>query len=140
MREAFDKAYRWCMKYAIFFRTLSEDDDLQEFFRKFNVYKAPQGHPAIYKILDECKSEAYYDDVVITHYSRVIEDCKLDINNVTRPTDNWVQTLDAEQILACIAWHFRRDHFNEGSWISVSVAEGFMRVLVDGFIDKYKEL
>lgn len=139
MRETFEKAFQWCVKYAVFFRTLSEDDELQEFFKKYNVYQPPQGHPAIYKILDECQSEAYDDDVVITNYNQIIEDCKLDTNDVTRPTDKWVKTLNAEQILACIAWHFRRDHYKEGSWISDSVAEGYMRVLVDGFIEKIIE-
>ena len=42
------------------------------------------------------------------------------------PTDEKLERLDASHILGCIAWHFRRDHFIEGSLISDSIAGGHM--------------
>ena len=39
-----------------------------------------------------------------------------DINqDLAQPTKEWLDTLTEKQILAVIAWHFRRDHFSEGS-------------------------
>ena len=58
-----------------------------------------------------------------------------DINqDLAQPTKEWLDTLTEKQILAVIAWHFRRDHFSEGSWIADSVADGHMAVLVDALL------
>jgi hypothetical protein len=47
-----------------------------------------------------------------------------------------INTRTEKQILAVIAWHFRRDHFSEGSWIADSVADGHMAVLVDALLGR----
>ncbi len=129
-------AIAWCQKYEMLFRTIYEDDELREFFQKFNVYQPPQGHHGIYDILDECMHNAYEADVVVTDYGQIIADDKLSDKNVAKPSRNWVRTLSEEQIFACIAWHFRRDHFSEGSWIADSVANGHMLILVQGLLSK----
>ena len=65
-----------------------------------------------------------------------IEDGKLSDRDLAQPSKEWLDTLTEKQILAVIAWHFRRDHFSEGSWISDSVADGYMAVLVDMLLDR----
>lgn len=47
-----------------------------------------------------------------------------------------MDTLTEKQILAVIVWHFRRDHFSEGSWIADSGADGHMAVLVDALLGR----
>ena len=49
-----------------------------------------------------------------------------------------INSLLPEQILACVAWHFRRDHFSEGSLISESIAEGHMLSLLSTYLEKAK--
>ena len=131
-----DSVIRWCWKYSILFRMIYEDEELSRFFRKYSVYKPVEGHQGITRILNECFHEAYDSDVVITDYGQVIEDGKLSDRDLSDPTKEWLGTLTDQQILAAIAWHFRRDHFSEGSWIADSVVDGHMMVLVDGLIDR----
>ena len=60
-----------------------------------------------------------------------------DINqDLAQPTKEWLDTLTEKQILAVIVWHFRRDHFSEGSWIADSGADGHMAVLVDALLGR----
>ena len=131
-----DSVIQWCRKYSVLFHVIAEDEEVQDFFRGFNVYNPPQGHQGLYKILDECFHEAYHSNVVITDYGQVIEDGKISDRSLVSPTKEWIASLTDKQILAAIAWHFRRDHFSEGSWISDSVADGHMAVLVDGLLER----
>lgn len=129
-----DKAYRWCQKYEVLFRVLYEDEELRKNLRSYSVYQQTQEHMGLHLILHECFREAYDDGVVITNYGQIIEKGRISDNELVHPTKEWVDTLSKEQILACIAWHFRRDHFNEGSWTRDSVAEGHMFVLGQGYL------
>ena len=134
--EVLQRAFRWCQKYEVLFRVLYEDEELRAHLQEYNVYQPPQGHRGIYKILHDCMEQAYDSGIVIANYRQVIEEGNLSEKYLARPTAEWVEGLSAEQNLACIAWHFRRDHFSEGSWINDSVANGYMMILVDGFTKK----
>ena len=131
-----ESVLKWCRKYSVLFHVISEDKEVKDFFREYNVYEPPQGHYGIYKILQECFQEAYDSNVVITDYRQVIEAGKISDRDLARPTEEWVSTLTEKQILAVIAWHFRRDHFVEGSLISDSMAGGHMAVLVDELLGR----
>ena len=74
--------------------------------------------------------------MVITDYGQIVEDGKLPDRDLAQPTKEWLDTLTAKQILAVIAWHFRKDHFSEGSWIADSVAGGHMAALVNALLDR----
>lgn len=79
---------------------------------------------------------SYDSEVVIKDYGQVIEDGKMSERDLVSPTKEWIESLTEIQILAVIAWHFRRDHFSEGSWIADTVANGHMVVLVDGLLSR----
>lgn len=55
---------------------------------------------------------------------------KLDEGHILRANAAWVAELSYECALACIAYHFRRDHFCEGSLINDSIASGAMLSLL----------
>ena len=57
-------------------------------------------------------------------------------NKVAEPTEEELKALFAEQILGCIAWHFRRDHFSNGSLIDSSIAEGHMLRMLKVYVEK----
>lgn len=80
--------------------------------------------------------EAYDSNVVITDYGNVVEDGKFSDRDLSCPSREWLYTLIEKQILAVIAWHFRSEHFCEGSRIGESVADGHMAVLVDTLLEK----
>lgn len=51
---------------------------------------------------------------------------KLDERLIIKAEYEWLSELSYEGILSCIAYHFRRDHFIEGSLINDSIASGAM--------------
>ena len=57
-------------------------------------------------------------------------------NKVAEPTEEELNALTAEQILGCIAWHFRRDYFSNGSLIDSSIAEGHMLWMLKAYVEK----
>lgn len=126
----------WCEKYLVLFRTIFEDVDLRDDISSYNVYQPSKNHSGLYMILHECMDEAYKSGVVNSDYGNIIQQSGIEERYLQRPTKEWVETLTKEQVIACIAWHFRRDHFSEGSWISDSVANGHMLILVRGLISK----
>lgn len=131
------RPYLWCQKYEMLFKLLYKDEELRKSIQKYNVYQPPKDHPEIYRMLYECMDDAYRYDVVVTNYGQIIEKKKISDKDVANPTYEWVETLSVEEILACIAWHFRRDHFSEGSWISDSVANGHMMIFVQGLLTNW---
>lgn len=131
-----DSVIKWCEKYTVLFHSINEDGELRYFFKGYNVYQLPQGHHGLYHILNVCMQEAYDSNVVITDYGNVVEDRKFSDRDLSCPSREWLYTLTEKQFLAVIAWHFRREHFCEGSWIGESVADVHMAVLVDTLLEK----
>ncbi len=131
-----EKAYQWCSKYEMLFRVISVEEELRNSLNHYSVYSAPEGHLGMYPILHECMEEAYSYGVVVTNYGQIIEETGISDRDLQSPTEEWADSLTADQLLAAIAWHFRRDHFSEGSWIGDSVANGHMLVMVQSYLKK----
>lgn len=79
--------------------------------------------------------EAYRKDIVVSNYSDLVEAAGMN-DKVTEPTEEDLKALSSEELLGCIAWHFRRDHFDNGSLISRSIAEGHMLRMMKIYADK----
>ena len=79
--------------------------------------------------------EAYQKDIVVCNYSDLVEAAGMS-DKVAAPTVEDLRTLSSDQLLACIAWHFRRDHFDNGSLICNSIAEGHMLRMLKAYFDK----
>lgn len=131
INELPDTVINWCKKYSILFHVIYEDKELRDCFRQFSAYSRMTEHEGIQKILHECIDDAYESGVVNVDYGLIIKEASISEENLSNPAGGWVSSLSKEQIWAVIAWHFRRDHFLEGSLISDSIANGHMMVLVD---------
>ena len=84
--------------------------------------------------------EAYQKGIVVQNYMEVVEEAGMK-NKVAEPTEEDLKALSADQILGCIAWHFRRDYFSNGALISSSIAEGHMLRMMKAYagkIDSYR--
>ena len=135
-KESENTPLDWCKKNLDLLRTIFEDEQLRSEFRKYNVYSSFEGNCDVLKKFRECFHEAYDSGVVVKDYNEMIEEAGLSDEDIAAPTKEWISTLSDKQILAAIAWHFRKDHFCEGSLISKSVADGHLLLLVEGYIDK----
>ena len=124
------KIISWCQRYEVLLRVVYEDDELRSFFQEYNAYQPMTRHIGVKKLLSKCMSDAYEAGVVINDYAKVIEEVNMSIDNIKTPSDEWVSTLSDKEILACIAWHFRRDRFAEGSYISEAVGKGYLLMFI----------
>ena len=115
----------FCRKYYMLLRTICEDEELRKWCTEYSAYTPITEHKGLEHILYAYFMQDAYDmDVVIHNYTDIIEEGNLDDDLVSDPTPDFIRQLNEEQILACIAWHFRRDHFSEGALIANSIGEG----------------
>ena len=73
--------------------------------------------------------------MVIGNYREIIDKAELE-EKVESLSAEDMSDLTEEQLVGCIAWHFRRDHFIEGSLVSKSIADGHLLQLLKAFRDK----
>lgn len=131
------KCQLFCDKYFVLLKLLHEDETIRDWCKSFDVYAGQNEHGILGNVIyGDFMHQAYDDGIVINDYSEVIESGELEPDLVSKPTAEWVNTLSKRQIIACIAKHFRADHFSEGSLLNYSVAEGHLLVLMKGYLDK----
>ena len=130
------KRIGFCGKYIPVLQMIEDDPDLKTACGSHSAYRADDRHASLIQYLYTCfMKEAYQADVVITNYMEVVEDAGM-IGRVASPTEESLAALAPEQILGCIAWHFRRDHFNNGSLMANSIAEGHMLRMLKAYVEK----
>lgn len=105
---------------------IEASSEKQEWCRVYSVYSPNHGQEDLFRDLRSFEHGAYENGLVITNYQEVLEKWVLDERNVAGADPVWLEAQPYLCVLASIAWHFRRDHFNEGSLISESVADGAM--------------
>ena len=126
----------YCLKYIPILEMIDADPSLKEACAKHSAYTKDEKHASLINYLyDYFMKEAYQKGIVVTNYSDLVEEAGMQ-NKVAEPTEKELKTLSADQILGCIAWHFRRDYFSNGSLISSSIAEGDMLRLLKAYVGK----
>ena len=94
--------------------------------RRYSVYSRSPGQETLSRDLHDFVDRTYQAGLVIQNYHEVIQKWGLEERNISIADPGWLETQPYLCVLACIAWHFRRDHFCEGSLISQSIAEGVL--------------
>lgn len=97
-----------------------------EWCKQYSVYSLNLGQEALDHSFHAFVEQAYTNGLVITNYHQVIRQYDLDEASIIDADPFWLKGLTYLPTLACIAYHFRRDHFCEGSLISESIASGAM--------------
>lgn len=92
----------------------------------YSVYSSNPGQEDLFRDLRAFMSKAYANGLVISNYHEVLQKWQLEERSIMDTDPAWLETQPYLCVLACIAWHFRRDHFCEGSLISKSIAKGAM--------------
>ena len=126
----------YCLKYIPILEMIDADPSLKEACAKHSAYAKDEKHASLINYLyNYFMKEAYKKGIVVTNYSDLVEEAGMK-DKVAEPTEEELKTLSAEQILGCIAWHFRRDYFSNGSLISSSIAEGHMLRMLKAYVEK----
>ena len=126
----------FCLKYTPMLEMIETDAILKEACAKHSAYAKDEKHASLINYLyNYFMKEAYKKGIVVTNYSDLVEEAGMK-DKVAEPTEEELKALTAEQILGCIAWHFRRDYFSNGSLISSSIAEGHMLRMLKAYVEK----
>ena len=126
----------FCLKYIPILEMIDTDSSLKEACAKHSAYAKDEKHASLINYLyNYFMKEAYKKGIVVTNYSDLVEEAGMK-DKVAEPTEEELKALTAEQILGCIAWHFRRDYFSNGSLISSSIAEGHMLRMLKAYVEK----
>ena len=94
--------------------------------RRYSVYGRNPGQEALERELCAWLDQVYETGMVIANDREVLDRWGLEEGQVAQADGQWLERQPYLCVLASIAWHFRRDHFCEGSLISESVAGGAM--------------
>ena len=133
------KQVSFCLKYIPILRMIENDTELKKACSDYSAYSRDKEHESLIRYLESSfLQEAYDSDIVIHNYSKVVESTGLKEDEVSFLSEESLVSLSSEQVLGCIAWHFRRDHFIEGSLISDSIASGCMLKMLEAYVDKQK--
>ena len=126
----------FCLKYIPILEMIDTDPSLKEACAKHSAYAKDEKHASLINCLYQYfMKEAYKKGIVVTNYNELVEEAGMQ-DKVAEPTEEELKTLSADQILGCIAWHFRRDYFSNGSLIDSSIAEGHMLRMLKAYVEK----
>ena len=126
----------FCLKYIPILEMIDTDSSLKEACAKHSAYAKDEKHASLINYLyDYFMKEAYKKGIVVTNYMELVEEAGMK-NKVAEPTEEELKALSADQLLGCIAWHFRRDYFSNGSLIDSSIAEGHMLRMLKAYVEK----
>ena len=126
----------YCLKYIPILEMIDTDPSLKEACAKHSAYAKDEKHASLINYLYQYfMKEAYKKGIVVTNYNELVEEAGMK-DKVAEPTEEELKTLSADQILGCIAWHFRRDYFSNGSLIDSSIAEGHMLRMLKAYVEK----
>ncbi len=92
--------------------------------QQHSVYAPNAGQESLKQELYTLIDQNYKYSLVISNYREVIEYWNLNEQEIAAADPAWLERQPYLCILASIAWHFRRDHFCEGSLIYDSIANG----------------
>ena len=123
----------YCKKYIPFLEMIENDPELKEFCSNYSAFTEPEKHKSVATyIYSHLMRDAYSYDIVVPDYMDILSGVFTD-EQVAKPTPDVIRKLTPQQIIACTAWHLRRDHFSEGALVHDSIAEGYLLMLLKAY-------
>ena len=131
-----NKVITYINKWLPLLERIDSDVEFKERCKTFDAYLTSEDNDNLLKDLDfySFNDEAYESGIVISAYNNYTD--KLGEDNVHEPSDEFISKLSLVEIVACIAWHFRADHWDNGSLIHESFASGALLKLFKAFRNK----
>ena len=119
--EKYQKEKDFVRKYLPLLIRIDEDESLKDRCRKYNAYISSKEADELLEELDfyNFLKEAYESNIVFNGYNEFEEDPL-----IFDPTDEFISKLDEHQIICCISYLFREDHWSNGSLIQERFTNG----------------
>ena len=134
-RAALERRRAFCVKYLPALERIDRDEALKQACRDYWSFNGGSRSDVERFIYEDFMPAAYDAGMVIGNYRDLVEENGIEAW-VGRPSRERLMAQDADHVLACIAYHFRADHFSNGSLISDSVAGGSMLLMLRAYLDK----
>ena len=129
----YKKEKDYCKKWISLLEKIENDSALKERCKAYSAYVPTDDEKLAADIeFGKFLEEGYESGIVISDYRSVIEDEEA----VFKASEEFINSLSEKGIIACIAWHFRRDHFCEGSLINESFTDGSLLKLFKALLNK----
>lgn len=101
--------------------SIENDPAKKDWCRQYSVYFSDALHHPLSAEIDVLLQKSYRSGILISNYREAADLYGLDDRQLEFPNADDMSYL---AVLACITWHFRRDHFCEGALFSESIASG----------------
>ena len=121
-------------------RGIAESDEKVVWCKDFSGYSKNNDVYGIEKWAGKFMDETCRNGLVIDDYQKVIDVLGLDEEKITNAEKDWVGQLSIEGAAACLTYHFRKDHFCEGSLIQNGIANGCVLRLMERMYDLFSEI
>ena len=112
-------------------REIEASEEKRSWCKAYSVYAPQTDKQGLIRTFRQFMNDTYKNGVVIGNYREMMNRLNLDDQQVVKAESAWVDTLSLYGAVACLAYHFRRDHFCEGSLINDSVANGCVLRLME---------
>ena len=108
---------------------LTEIEDSPEkkvWCKNFSVYALDMQRNELCRRIYDFMDLSYENGVVVSNYNEILSRERISESMLREVDSAWLNEQSYDCVLACVTWHFRRDHFCEGSLINKSIADGTM--------------
>lgn len=103
--------------------SIENDPAKKVWCRQYSVYSSDALHHPLSAEINLLLQKSYHSGILISNYREAAQLCGLDDSQMEHPV---AEELSYLAVLACITWHFRRDHFAEGALVRESIANGML--------------
>jgi hypothetical protein len=123
----YDRIHVFCAKFMTLLEMFTRDEGLQAWAAGYQKNRPGDEHAGLGSfIYDEFVPGARKAGLTPADYYEIIDNSALDVRMISNPDVAWIQGLTREEILACVAWHFRADYFAEGALVRHSIGDGVL--------------
>ena len=92
--------------------------------KNFSVYALNLQRDELCRRIYDFMDLSYENGIVLANYHEIISRERISESMLREVDSAWLNEQPCDCVLACITWHFRRDHFCEGSLINESIVDG----------------
>lgn len=112
-------------------REIETSEEKRDWCKEYSAYAPQADKHGLMRDIERFIEETYKNGVVIGNYHEIMKSLNLNERQIVKAEKVWIDTLPLYGAAAGLAYHFRRDHFCEGSLINDSVANGCVLRLME---------
>ena len=112
-------------------REIETSEEKRDWCKEYSAYAPQADKHGLMRDIERFIEETYKNGVVIGNYHEIMKSLNLNERQIVKAEKVWIDTLPLYGAAVGLAYHFRRDHFCEGSLISDSIANGCVLRLME---------